>query len=167
MNNRSYKKTLTILFAILTMATIQGQIFKGTIKDSDTKEPIPAVSIYLPELNSGLITDINGIFEVQKYPSNNIDIHISFIGYETKVLTVDLTQIQDTTIYLIPSHFKLEEVVISVPGGKLQGDNIVLVDRIHLDELKVGAPASLAEAITRIPGIDTLERNALKRDPWV
>ena len=45
-------------------------------------------------------------------------------------------------------------MVISVPGGKLQSENIVNIERRKLEQLQQTAPATLAEAISNIPGVE-------------
>lgn len=43
---------------------------------------------------------------------------------------------------------------MSVPTGKLQGENVVSITHRGMVELKQNSPINLAEAISNIPGVD-------------
>ncbi|MBL4861629.1 MAG: TonB-dependent receptor, partial [Crocinitomicaceae bacterium] len=143
----------TIIF-ILFSIVLFGQEFTGTVKDELTNETIAFAKVYFSDMNSGTITDENGVFYLSNYPNKKTSIQISYLGYKTKTLEINFSEIKEMTFFLEISHLTLQEVVVSVPGGKLQNENIVSVDRKKIEELKETSPLTLSEAISTIPGVE-------------
>ena len=140
-----------LLISCFSVLTVFSQSFTGTVTDKQTNQPIPFANVYFYELETGTTTDENGIFTIEHYPKKEIHILISFIGYKTTNLEIDLAVVSEQEFLLEPSHIDLEDVVISVPGGELQGENVVSIERRKLEQLQQTAPATLAEAISNIP----------------
>ena len=136
------------------MQAVFSQTFKGTVTDKETNQPIPFANVYFVELETGTTTNVNGIFTIEHYPKKGIHIEISFVGYKTINEEIDLAETSAQEFLIEPSHVDLQEVVISVPGGKLQGENIVNIERRKLEALQQTAPITLAEAISNIPGVE-------------
>ena len=69
----------------------------GKVTDSLTKEPIFGVTIYIPDLQNGAVTKIDGTYKIDNLPQTKVLLQISCIGYKSLVVTVDLskTTIQD------------------------------------------------------------------------
>lgn len=60
-----------------------------------TNKPIPFANVYFVELESGTTTDEDGIFTIEHYPKKGIHIQISFIGYKTTYLEIDLAVVSE------------------------------------------------------------------------
>ncbi len=129
-------------------------MFTGTVLDKETKEPIPYADVFFVELNTGRVTNMDGQFEIEHYHPKNIQILISFVGYSTLKDEIDFSAVSSKTFYLEPTHMELEEVVVSIPTGKLQNENVVSVEQKKITELQNSAPLTLAEAISNIAGVD-------------
>lgn len=147
-------KAILILISSFLITTSYGQSFSGKVLDKDDKRPIPYAEIYLVDLKTGTITDENGIFNIEHLLQKNIHIQITYLGYNTIDEYVNLDTVKEKTFYLEQSHYKLKEVVVAVPSGKLQGENVVSIDHKNLTQLEQTAPITLAEAISNIPGVD-------------
>ncbi len=146
-------KTFPFLFFLLQIAQAQSP-FKGLLLDASTREPIPFAEIYFPELETGTLADENGIFTIEHNDLPEISLNITAIGYEPLNTKVNLKTEKEKTFLLQPSHYNLQEIVVSVPAGKLQMENIVQVDRKKINELQLTAPINMAEAISNIPGLE-------------
>ena len=144
-----------IIFTSL-IVFIFSNAFSQTIKVIDKKnnESIPFAEIYFPELNKGLISNQDGIFELENPPKRKTEIVISSLGFKTLTTYVDFSVEKNKIFALEESHFKLNEVVISVPRGNLQNENVVSISTRKLTKLKEKSPVTLAEAISNIPGVD-------------
>lgn len=152
--NISRKGVSLLIFANLFAFLGFSQNFKGTVLDKDTNEPIPYADVLFVELNTGRITDENGRFEIEHYHPKSIEILISFVGYTTLKSTVDLNQVHEQTFYLESNHIELNEIVFSIPTGKLQSENVVSIEQKKITQLQQLGPSTLAEAISNIPGVD-------------
>lgn len=144
---------ITSLFILASFVSIS-QSFNGRVVDKYTKKPIPYVQIYFVDLKTGTITNQNGEFKVDGIKQKKLHLQISFIGYKTIDDVVYLDSISTKTYYLEESHFDLHEVIVSVPNGKLQGENIVAIEHKIIEDLQVTSPLTLAEAISNIPGVE-------------
>jgi iron complex outermembrane receptor protein len=147
-------KLYTILSLLSLVINANAQNYKGIVLEKETDIPIIYAEIYFPELHSSTITDENGHFLLNDAPTNTISVTISMIGYKTYSGKVNFNKQQK--FYLEQSHISLKDVVISVPNGKLQGENIVNIESKKIKELKESAPVSLAEALSNLPGIDQI-----------
>ena len=145
---------LVLLLNILSVSAYSQVAFTGTVVDKETNEPIPFAEVFFVELNTGRVTDENGVFTIEHQHPKNIEVQISFIGYNTLKTKIDMSQEQKQTFYLEPNHIELNEVVVSVPTGKLQNENVVSVEQKKITQLQQSAPATLAEAISNIPGVE-------------
>jgi iron complex outermembrane recepter protein len=82
-------QAMRILFVMaLTLISIglsaaQDLTITGRVLDKNTKSPLPGVSVFVPELNRGVVTDLDGNFTITSLPEKNITFQISFIGYST------------------------------------------------------------------------------------
>ena len=140
------------IFSLISFSSLAQQ-FKGKVLDKETNEPIPFADVFFMELQTGTSTDENGIFVLDDLLNSKIHIQISFMGYKTLHEEIDINEIHEKIFYIEPSHIDLEEVVFSVPGGKLQGENIVSIERKNLSQIEHSS-ITLAEAISNIPGVD-------------
>ena len=147
------KKIISIVLLLLTVHIMSGQSIIGTVLEQASKAPMPYVQVFVPEFKTGTVTDIEGRFELHNIAGNKVHLQLSYVGYKSIDTTVQLNT-KELTFYMSEGHFKLEEVVVSVPGGKLQGDNITSVERRQMKELQVTNPLTLAEAITNMPGVE-------------
>ena len=147
------KITLLVLFSF-SISLSFAQVFKGKVLDKETKEGIPLANIYFEELASGTTTDLDGNFTIEHYPNKKIHLQISYVGYQTILEVLDLSNTNDKVFLLQKSHLDLEEVVVSTPSGKLQSENVVSIERKKLRELQQTAPLTLAEAISNIPEVE-------------
>ncbi len=148
------KTSLLFILFSLWILSANAQVFTGTVLDKETNEPIPYADIFFVELNTGRVTDMDGQFEIEHYHPKSIQVLISFIGYTTLKDEIDFSTLSSKTFYLEPSHMELEEVVVSIPTGKLQNENVVNVEQKKITELQNSAPLTLAEAISNIAGVD-------------
>lgn len=64
------------------------QTIRGSIFDIESRIPLIGATVIIKETNPpiGTITDINGIFRLEKVPVGRISLLISYIGYEPKVI---------------------------------------------------------------------------------
>lgn len=87
------KISLAIAFILLLVQSVSAQnsaILRGRIYDKSTNEPMPFTNISVPGTGTGVISNEYGEF-VYYIPKNieNEPVLLSFIGYETIVITVD------------------------------------------------------------------------------
>ena len=152
--NLTRKGVFLLVFANAFAFVANSQIFKGSVLDKNTNEPIPYADVLFVELNTGRITDENGHFEIEHFHPKSIELLISFVGYNTLKTIVDLSREHEKTFYLESNHIELNEIIVSIPTGKLQSENVVSIEQKKITQLQQLGSSTLAEAISNIPGVD-------------
>lgn len=142
--------TVLILMLFITQY-IRSQTLSGRVIDATTKQSIAYGTIYVPELNVGAAADSGGYFHIQKLPQKLLAVRFSAVGYETRFITVKVPL--DTVVLLTPSHIQMEEMVVSVPAGTLNKENIAPVEQRSISELRETGINNLSDAISTIPGV--------------
>jgi len=106
-----------LLFAFLGLmasnAFAQGTV-KGTVVEAGTNEALPGAEVAVVGTNKGAATDFDGKF-VLEVPAGPQKLKISFVGYDSKTIDVNVSNGQTLdlgTIALKPNASSLDEVVI-------------------------------------------------------
>lgn len=68
----------------------------GVVSDSKTGEPIIGAAVRLKGSSQGVITDIEGHFEIQAAPGDQL--FVSSVGYTSKTIRVEKTTILSITL---------------------------------------------------------------------
>ncbi|MFT5819065.1 MAG: iron complex outermembrane receptor protein [Crocinitomix sp.] len=148
------KNRIGIALILFLSINTFGQTFTGTVLNSETKAPLVGAQIYFTDLKTGTETDKNGTFLIQNLTQKSLHIQITLDGYNIIEEFIDLEAKTAKTFYLEKGHFEFDEVIVSAPKTKLQGENIVNITHKKMADLQQTAPLTLAEAISTIPGVE-------------
>ncbi|GHT21728.1 TonB-dependent receptor [Bacteroidia bacterium] len=125
--------------------------------DEITNEPVAFANVYYPDTKTGTYTDSNGNFTV--HPSKqSVLVQISSLGYKTFLATISPQE--NKTIYMEPSNHEIQEIVISATGSRLQGENVMNVEKLKLKDNAVIQGFSLSEKLSFVPGISNFSTGA-------
>ncbi len=103
----------SFLFLHLGHTALSQSVIKGTVIASDSKKPLPAVSVYLNNTSIGTTTNDKGFFILRNIPSEKFKLIASSIGYETYAEMIDPKKISgDIIITLNPKPEQLDNVVL-------------------------------------------------------
>jgi hypothetical protein len=86
----------------------------GVVRDAQTGDTLPFVSIYFKDTQIGATTDFDGRFSLESRKGNDTLV-ASYIGYTTVYLPIQLNRFQTVDIQMEPERYELEGVVIR-PG---------------------------------------------------
>ena len=151
-------KYLLLVF-VLILSVLNSQLMaqgnrtiNGLIKSQADDELIPGVSVLVKGTTRGTVTDIDGKFSLEV--SNGETLVASFIGYETKEVTV-AAGIDNLEISLVSSFSDLSEVVVVGYGTQKKSDLTGSVGSVSSEELQERPSASLNQALSgRIQGVN-------------
>jgi len=150
------KNKLFWLFLFITYSTFGQHSVKGIVTSTKTNHPLEFVNVYFPEIEKGTITDENGIFKISNLPSGNFKILVSYLGFQTISKRIQIPLDTELTIGLSPVILQIDEIILSTPFHKLQGDNVMKVEHKKVSELnKIGA-INLSNGMTSIPGVESV-----------
>ncbi|GHU94033.1 TonB-dependent receptor [Bacteroidia bacterium] len=127
------------------------------VADKDTEQAVVGADVYFLDSKTGTTTDENGVFSINtKNPA--VLVQISFVGYKTFLGT--LTPQNESIVLLEPSHFDLQEVVISGNSSKLQGENVANVAQLSLANNAETQGLSLSQKLAGVAGISNFSTGA-------
>lgn len=99
---------------IACMAQAQHAVIRGTVTDSISGEGLPFASLIYKGTATGTATDMDGHFELP-LPERTQTLEISYLGYDTRRLSIRPTQRGPLNVRLVPNGITLQEVTVK-PG---------------------------------------------------
>ncbi|MGM0506496.1 MAG: carboxypeptidase-like regulatory domain-containing protein [Bacteroidota bacterium] len=145
----SYRSLRSILFSISVCSIFlisasplmaqQGDL-SGRVLDDRTDEPIPGVSIYLPELDRGTASDAEGRFAIEGLPRDEITLRLSSVGYQTREMSIRIDDEQESvTLSLQEDRIGLDELVVTGQGQGMEryrlSTNVTSISANDIDRL--------------------------------
>ena len=132
------------------------RLLQGLVKD-EQGNPIIGASIQLKNTRTGVITDLDGLFQIQVTDKNSV-IVISYIGYVTQEISVgDRSSI---TVQLKEDTKSLEEVVVTAFGATQKKETMVgAIQQVRPAELKVPSSSLSTSFAGRMAGVIAIQRS--------
>ncbi len=138
------KRVLFLFFGLcLSIATFAQMQVKGNVSDSQG-EPIPGVTILIKGTQLGVITDIDGNYNIT-VPGSESVLVFSFVGMDTQEVVVG----NRTTIGVVLSEtlFGLDEIVVVGYGSQRKSDLTGAVSSVRAEELRNISTTDAAAAL--------------------
>lgn len=161
--NHFLLSSVLILVALLGQAQEITQNIKGLILDQDSKSPLIGATVVVVGSDPilGSITDIDGSFKITDVPIGRVNLKVTYIGYEDKIipnLLINSSKEVILDIAMAESFEQLEELIITAKKDKsevLNEMSLVSARSFSVDETKRFAgsfndPARLASAFAGV-----------------
>lgn len=118
---------LFFLFSILQFQLeAQSFILEGKVLDAETGFPLAYTNVFLPFSKVGMFANDEGFFKLKVDNVAETDsIWFSHLGYEDARITLNTFRNNNYTVWLQPTQYKLNEVVITPLGAKEMLQNAV------------------------------------------
>ena len=152
--------TFAFIFFVSTASFAQNT-FKAIVKNSETSEPLPGATATIKGTPIGASANEEGIIEIQDIPDGPQEIEFSFVGFQSKTLslTFPLQNSQPTEVLLEGGDEELEEIVItSTRSSRTIADIPTRVEFIageELDEKGNMKPGDIRMLLNESTGIQT------------
>ncbi len=104
---------LLIILLLLAPAAWAQYTVQVQVRDSLTRQPLPAVSGAIRGTALGASSDAQGQLSILNVTGPTAEVVLSFIGYRVKTVQVALPQTTPATVLLAPDANALEEVVVT------------------------------------------------------
>ncbi len=163
------KNIITILVALLISHIADGQsTLKGIVTGKQNRDNLIGATIFVPELNKVTSTDKSGAYSITGFGKGNYSVQISYLGYQTKIITVNL-QANDTTldVALETASIEVNEVVISGTHTTLQDESPQEIDVIRKSELQQTGASTVMDVISKVPGVSAITTGPLVSRPVI
>ncbi len=145
---------LANIFSIVALA--QTKTISGNVKNSNSGDAVPAVSVTIKNGTAGTYTDDKGNFKLTADVSGPITLLVSSIGYELKEVPVSNSS-EFVNISLTPASTLGQEVVVSAtrtPSRILESP--VTIERISAANIRNTAAVSYYDMVGKLKGVDVV-----------
>lgn len=153
------KKIVLIFFVLFLFIKVNAQNqIKGKVTDINN-EPLIGASVSLPELNKGTITNQAGEYLISNILNGKIKIQFSFVGYNTEMKTINITQPENKVdVLLTTAIIQSQEVVITGGYVSSQHENAVKIDVLKSKDIALSGTPNFMESLTKVPGVDMIAK---------
>ncbi len=153
--------TLAFLVFGVSFAYSQTATIRGFVVDKETGEPAPFVKIFVVELSSGAISDLNGFFSIPKVPAGNYNVEATSVQYGKQVKQVSIAGNKPFVEirFEMESDKILDEVVISAEQQQKTTNvqtSITRMDQAQVERIPtIGGESDVLAAFSITPGVVT------------
>ena len=121
-----------MLTASAMVLSISAQAFtvKGVVIDHSTKEPLIGATVQVGGTTTGVITDIDGRFEIRDIKGKSCTLVVQYVSYKTQKLIVQKGQKEELVIALSPDNQQLDEVTV-VARKNLENERAPMMECGH------------------------------------
>ena len=132
--------------------TLQTSI-QGKITDK-SGEPLVGVSIYLPDLKTGTITNTDGFYKIENLPKKVLLFQLNSVGFKMMVEKIDLSIIQRKNFTMEESITEMNEVTVIGQSFTTQLSKIPSpVSTVSFAELQERGSTNIIDALSTQPGV--------------
>ncbi|MFU8859743.1 MAG: SusC/RagA family TonB-linked outer membrane protein [Cyclonatronaceae bacterium] len=149
---------VSLLFIFLGFSDVLAQTggITGVVTDSRTGETMPGTTVFIPSLQRGTTTGIEGRYTISGIPAGTYNVRVSFVGYSTINRSVDIeaNQITEINFVMEPTQVGLDEVVVIGFGTSIRRDltgSIASVSASDIENLPVNSVETAIQG--RVPGV--------------
>ena len=163
------KLIFATLLMVLTSYIINGQnILTGKITDKETGESIPGATIYIPELKTGALADISGVYKIENLPKTKVIIQVSFLGYKSIVENVDLSITKTIDFSMEQAVTEMNDVVVTgISRATEITRNPVPMLTIKSRDLQQTLNTNIIDAIAKLPGVSAVTTGPNVSKPFI
>ncbi|WP_266362035.1 TonB-dependent receptor [Tellurirhabdus rosea] len=138
---------------------------KGQVFDNESHQPVPGATIYIKELQKGVLTDQTGTYRLENLCQGTYTLLCRIVGYRevSQQFTLEHTSEQD--IYLSEESIHLRDVNVTAQRAEvLNSQNVARLDGRALEQTR---GQSLGEALRALPGVTVLQTGASIAKPVI
>ncbi|MCF6359437.1 MAG: TonB-dependent receptor [Cyclobacteriaceae bacterium] len=159
-----YAKFITLgIFSLSLSSVVSAQQDKttlnGYVRDAATGEELIGVTIYLPEIQKGVTTNVYGFYSIT-VPAGKYIVSFSYVGYTKVEQDIDLTANTELNFDLKSAIETMDEVVITAEAEDANVTDLeISTEKIDLVALKnmpsVFGEPDLIKMVQMMPGVIT------------
>lgn len=127
---------------------------KGTVFDITQNEILPGATVYIEELQKGVITDTDGIFQITGIPEGTYTLKVQYLGYQPTEKTIRTDRgAKSNNIGLKPENQSLSEVIISEKSqARILREQAMPITVISMQQLQ-GTVSDVQSILAKTAGV--------------
>ena len=154
---KQYTNQLTLAILLCSSAAFAQNELKGKITDAITGISLGAISIFIPDLNRGGITDTSGNFKIEHLPSGQYSVLASAVGFSSQIFSVSINLITVKNLSFQHSSASLKAVVVTGVLNAQDNRNVPFpVSTFSHQDLMEESYTNVIDAISKIPGVSAI-----------
>ena len=166
------KKSLIALFLTFVGLSAMAQSkfnVSGTILEDETNDVVISATVRILNLPgssmvAGAATGFDGSFSIKNVKAGKYALKITYVGFQTKVMPLDLTNKKDKNvsvgyIHIVPDAKMIKDVTVTANVAPVQvsGDSIVY----NTDAYRVPEGSTLEALVKKLPGVQIDENGGI------
>jgi iron complex outermembrane receptor protein len=133
------KLVLGLLLQLAVISSWAQNSLSGKVLEAQNHEPLVGASVWSEKLGIGTVTDEKGEFTLNKLPAGNLELRVSFLGFETYRQVISLPYSGKLEIALAGREFLTEEFIVSsTRASDLTPTTFLNVDKTELAKRNLG-----------------------------
>ncbi|WP_425636668.1 TonB-dependent receptor [Algoriphagus yeomjeoni] len=107
------KVLLNVAFCLFTISAWAQNSISGKVLDANTSEPLIGASVWTEKQGRGAVTDADGNFTITKLNEGEIQLRVSYVGFETLQKSLSVPLAGELRLELNPTDLLSEEFIVS------------------------------------------------------
>ena len=141
----------------------------GRVTDKKDGSPLIGVTVYIPDLKQGCITDADGSYKLSHLPKGSYLVQVRYIGYGTVNQKIDLSKTTTMDFQLETASIEANEVVITGVSRateiKRSPIPLVAVSKTFIQEH--AAAGNIIDEIANLPGVSAVTTGPNISKPFI
>lgn len=146
-------KFLVLIVGLFAFSAMAQKQFSGVVKNQATKQVLVKAYVQIVETGESSYTDEKGYFSFKGNFPQMIQLRVSALGFENKIVQVSVQDQTAIEINLTERHLDFEEITVSSGIAVQQNKNPFHIETRKLSDLNGIASVNIGEALTKIPGV--------------
>lgn len=162
------KVKIALVFLFLSLSAQAQYQIKGIVSDVDGESALPGVTIYIPDLKKGTVTNDGGAFLIDGLRKGKFLIEFKLIGYTPLVQSVQVDSITELKIQLTSIATELHEVVVTGISHTTElRKNPIPLTTMNGQHLTENTSTNLIDNISKKPGMSQISTGAAISKPVI
>ncbi len=151
-------KNLFILLLVFLIGSLKAQNeLSGKISDQKSSSPLAGVTVYIPDLKLGAVSDAEGKYTIKNIPNGTFLAVVSYIGYASQTKEVSVKETSTIDFVLEESGTSLSEVVVTgVSSATELKNNPIPINIVTQKDLLQNSATNVVDAIAISPGVSQI-----------
>jgi len=160
-------KAVLIILLISFAANAQYKL-SGKVTDAKSGDALPSVDVFIRELQTGVVTNMDGDYSFTNLPGGNFTVLFSYVGYKTEIKSIEI-KVGDNTlnIPMNPANLELGEVVVIGNSVVSKEKAPYKVEIASAKDLRYNGMVTLTQTLASLPGISQLSNGLAISKPVI
>lgn len=157
----SFNRFFGLFFlSVLSFQGLAQGIIRGTVYERRTETPIPFAGVKIVGTTQGVITNIDGFYQLNDVPAGTVTVEVAYIGYGTERIEVEVEEgkIVYQPFYLEETAQVLQDVTVTAEQQVRQTKVLTGVTNLsakNIQRFSIGGEPDLVRALQVLPGVVT------------